>query len=110
MLSWFILMDDFFKATILHLEVFNFRKLSSVNFLMVEICASSGVVVEANVRMSSACRKLPTYRLFADTLMESDCSCHNRGSITSTGDRMDSCRTPRPSAKEEDYADPYVLK
>ena len=105
MLSCFFLIDDFLKATISHLEVFNFRKLSSVNFLMVDICALSVVVEEAIVRMSSACRKPPTYMLFADAPMESDCSCLRRGSITSknnAGDRMDPCRTPRPRVKRED--------
>ena len=29
---WFVLPNDFLKTTISHLEVFNFRKLSSVNF------------------------------------------------------------------------------
>ncbi|CAI8025497.1 hypothetical protein GBAR_LOCUS14725, partial [Geodia barretti] len=72
-----VLLDDFLKATISHLEVFSFRKLSSVNFFMVEICASSVVVEEANVQMSSACRKPPIYMLFTDAPMESDCSCLN---------------------------------
>lgn len=39
--SWFLLIDTFLKVTISHLEEFRkFRKLSSVNSLMVRICTS----------------------------------------------------------------------
>ena len=102
MLSWFVLTDNFLIS---HLEVFDFRKLSSVNFLMEEICASS-VVVEANMRMSSACRKPSTYILFTDAPLESDYICLNRGSITSkngAGDRMGPLSHPSTQSKGRRY-------
>ena len=64
---------------------------------MVEICGSSVDDVEANVRMSSACRKPPAYMLLTEAPIERDCSCRNRVSMTSmnsAGDKMDPCHTP----------------
>ena len=49
-----------------HLDELSFKKLSSVNLFTVDICASNVEVVEASVRISSACIKPPTYMLFTD--------------------------------------------
>ena len=45
------------------------------------------------------------YMLLTEAPIERDCSCRNRGSMTSknsAGDKMDPCCTPRPSGKGEE--------
>ena len=46
-----------------HFDAFSFKKFSEVNLETAEICSSREAALLANVRMSSACRKLPAVTL-----------------------------------------------